>query len=136
MLAEIALAAAVAVGPAAAAADLPPAQHEFRECVAQRESGGSYTAVNRDEPSTASGRYQFLDAKWRKGLAYMVADRLRDHGATGVKPLRVRLQATPISKWPPIMQDVGFAAVLNARGPWSGWRHWHYPGSACNRLAP
>ena len=33
------------------------------DCIAARESGGSYTAVNRR--SSASGRYQFLDSTWR-----------------------------------------------------------------------
>jgi len=33
------------------------------DCIAARESGGSYAAVNRR--SSASGRYQFLDSTWR-----------------------------------------------------------------------
>lgn len=139
MIAEFGLAAALAFGPAAAAAaDLPAAQMEFRECVAQRESHGNYLAVNRTEPSSAQGRYQFLDRKWRFGLAHMVADALRDAGMPWNKAVKVRtsLRKAEIRKWDPILQDVAFAATLNARGPWSGWTHWHINGSRCNSLVP
>ena len=137
MIAELALSAALTLsGAATAAAELPPAQMEYRECVAQRESGGSYTALNTTEPSSASGRYQFLDGKWRHGLAHMVADAIRDEGIpwSKAKKIRTELRATPIRKWKPIYQDIAFATVLNARGPWSGAHHWHYPGHRCNRL--
>jgi hypothetical protein len=138
MIAELGLVAALTLAPTTAAAALTGPQKDFRECVAQRESGGSYTAENRSEPSSAMGRYQFLDGKWRHGLAHMVADALRDNGMPWKQARKVRadLRDTPIRKWKPVHQDIGFATVLNARGPWSGWDHWVYPGSRCNNLVP
>lgn len=135
MMMEIGIAAALALGPVASqAAQLPPAQVEFRECVKHRESRGNYKASRAEAGSSAQGAYQFLDSKWRRGLSYMVAQRLREHGYTPAKNVRERLLRTPIKRWEPIYQDIGFAAALNARGPWSGWRHWYYPGSRCNGL--
>jgi hypothetical protein len=81
------------------------------------------------------GAYQFLDRPWRQGLAHMVAARLIDHGWKRPAALRLRewLRARPIAEWPPVLQDVGFAAVLDHPG---GWRHWSLRGSRCDRLVP
>ena len=135
---EAVLAAAIALTPASAAhqaAHIPPSQQAFAACVSHRESHGNYRA--RGDESSARGRWQFLDQQWRHGLAYMVADRLRHFGMsrTDSKVIRVHLQSVSIDKWPAFAQDAAFVAVLNARGPWSGWRHWYLPGSKCNRLA-
>jgi hypothetical protein len=136
-MAEAVLAAAIALTPASAAhqaAHIPAPQQAFAACVSQRESHGNYKA--RGDESSARGRWQFLDQQWRQGLAYMVADRLRHFGMsrTESKVIRLQLQSMSIDKWSPVYQDAAFVAVLNARGPWSGWRHWHLAGSKCNRL--
>jgi hypothetical protein len=111
----------------------PPAWREFAACVADRESGGSPTAQN--PTSSAAGKWQFLDAQWRSGLAYMVRARLIAHGVpwAEAKRIRLQLQATPIHRWPERLQDVGFTAVVTQPG---GWRHWHLAGSRCNALVP
>ena len=136
-MAEAVLAAAIALTPmsAAQAAHIPPQQQAFASCVSDRESHGNYKA--RGDESSARGRWQFLDRQWRHGLAYMVADRLHDFGMSSVaaKAVRIHLQSLSIDKWPAFAQDAAFVAVLNARGPWSGWRHWYLPGSRCNTLA-
>lgn len=130
-----ALLAGPVVDPATQAAIIPSHQRAFAECVSDRESGGDYRAEN--PTSTASGRWQFLDSRWREGLAWMVAARLRDHGLSASESRRIRLvlRSTDISEWSPQYQDAGFIAVLNARGPFSGWRHWYHPDSRCNSLA-
>jgi hypothetical protein len=131
-----ALLAAPVTDPAASAAVIPASQQAFAECVSQRESRGNYKARGSD--SSSAGRWQFLDRPWRVngGLAWMVAARLREFGMTGPasKSVRIHLQATPIAAWEPAYQDAAFVAVLNARGPWSGWRHWYLAGSRCNAL--
>jgi len=136
------LAAALIVSPAPShpaveqAADIPASQEAFASCVSHRESRGSYSA--RGDESSARGKWQFLDRQWRRGLAYMVADRLRDFGlpAQQARAIRIELQRKPIDKWAPAYQDAAFLAALNAHGPWSGWRHWHLAGSRCNTLVP
>lgn len=142
-MAAAVLAAAVTLTPATTthhaierAAHIPVAQQAFAECVAHRESRGSYTA--RGDRSSARGRYQFLDLQWRRGLSYMVAERLRHFGmpAKDAKRIRVQLASRSIDRWAPAYQDAAFVAVLNADGAWSGWRHWHLSGSKCNRLVP
>lgn len=117
------------------AGQLPADQQPFARCVAARESGGRPDARNPN--STAQGKYQWLDRSWRHGLAHMTAWRLRDHGMRHRDALRLRqwLRDHPIAEWPEPLQDVAFAASLNARGKWSGWRHWYLAGSKCNRLA-
>ncbi len=117
-----------------AAAHIPAAQQPFAECVAKRESNGNPKARNRT--SSAMGKYQWLDNQWRHGLAHMTAWRLKDHGLTRAQAREIRawLRARPITKWPEPVQDVAFMASLNARGPWSGWRHWYLAGSRCNTL--
>lgn len=137
-MAEAVLAAAIALTPTSAAhqaATIPAPQQAFAACVSHRESHGNYKA--RGDESSARGRWQFLDQQWRHGLAYMVAERLRHFGMSRRESKRVRiyLQSVSIDRWPAYAQDAAFVAVLNARGPWSGWRHWYLPGSKCNRLA-
>lgn len=141
-MAAAVLAAALTVSPAtthpavAAAANIPAAQEAFADCVSHRESRHNYRAQG--DQSSARGRWQFLDRQWRYGLAYMVADRLRDHGmpAQQARSIRVQLQGKSIDRWAPAYQDAAFLAALNAEGPWSGWRHWHLAGSPCNALVP
>ena len=138
-MAEVALMAALLASPvtdpAASAAAIPASQRAFADCVSHRESRDNYEARGSD--SSSAGRWQFLDRPWRNGLSYMVAARLREFGMSGTdsKAVRIRLQATHIAAWEPAYQDAAFVAVLNARGPWSGWRHWFLAGSRCNSLA-
>ena len=137
-MAEAVLAAAIALTPMSAAqqaATIPDPQRAFASCVSHRESHGNYKA--RGDESSARGRWQFLDQQWRHGLAYMVAERLRHFGRSRheSKRVRIHLQSVSIDRWPAYAQDAAFVAVLNARGPWSGWRHWYLPGSKCNALA-
>lgn len=141
MIEAAALAAALIVGPVnlqhgmiTSAGRLEASQQPFADCVAQRESGGRPTA--RNPRSSAQGKYQWLDRSWRHGLAHMTAWRLRDYGLSRAqaRSLRAWLRARPIAAWPEQLQDVAFAASLNAAGEWSGWRHWYLAGSKCNRL--
>lgn len=137
MIAEIALIATLSINPSQIieqAATTPPAQQPFRDCVAKRESNGNYLARNRT--SSAAGKYQFLDYSWRQGLAHMVSKRLTDYGMPPAITTRIRteLRKNNIAKWHPQYQEIAFVAVLNADGPWSGWRHWYYNNSPCNRL--
>ena len=139
MIPEAALAVALYLSPIHKASLIPPAWQDFAECVSARESHHNYRAKNRS--SSASGRWQFLDGgggpgTWRQGLAWMVWQRLVDHGMAKAKAKRIRLhlQATPIAKWRPAFQDAGFVAVVTASP--NGWRHWSLAGSPCNRKAP
>jgi hypothetical protein len=136
-MAEAVLAAAIALTPmsAAQAAHIPPHQQAFAACVSERESHGNYRA--RGDESSARGRWQFLDRQWRNGLAYMVAARLQHFGMSraAAKHVRIHLQSISIDRWDAVYQDIAFVSALNARGPWSGWRHWYQPGSRCNALA-
>ena len=138
MIAEAVLATALALSASPAAhqaAQIPTDQRVFASCVSERESHGNYKA--RGDRSSARGRWQFLDAQWRHGLAYMVADRLHRKGMSkaAAQLVRIHLQSISIDQWAPVYQDAGFIEVLNARGKWSGWRHWYAPGSRCNALA-
>lgn len=137
-MAEAVLAAAIALTPVSAAhqaAHIPPKYQAFASCISARESHGNYKA--RGDESSAQGRWQFLDKQWRHGLAFMVADRLHHFGMSlhESKRVRIHLQSLSIDKWPAYAQDAAFVAVISARGPWSGWRHWYLPGSKCNTLA-
>jgi hypothetical protein len=118
-----------------AAARIPSEQTAFAKCISHYESRGDYKATS--PHSSASGKWQFLDKQWRRGLSFMVANRLVDYGmpAWQRKPLIKRLQSKPIESWSPIHQDIGFVAALNAREPWSGWRHWQI-NEDCVRLVP
>lgn len=115
-----------AIQQAAAVSPMP----QFSRCVEQRESGGNPRARNR-AGSSAQGLFQFLSA-WRRGLPYMVAERLRDHGmpAHQAKTIRITLAGKEIASWPAVYQRIGHAEVLE-RG---GWRHWSLPGHPCQRL--
>lgn len=122
-----------------AASTVPPSWRPFASCVLSRESGASLDrpqsgAGARNPSSSASGRWQFLQGTWGQSLPYMVADQLRDHGATKkqAKAVRVHLQSIPISRWPGVYQDMGFIEVAQQ----GGWRHWYLGGSRCNSLVP
>lgn len=136
-IAGLLVAGALVLSPATVsdAATVPHSLQDFQHCVAQRESHGNPKARARSagKDSTASGRYQFLDSKWRHGLSYMVAERLRAYGLGAVEALHVRkyLQSVSIDRWPAGLQDVAFAAVVSKPG---GTRHWWIAGSKCNRL--
>lgn len=131
--ASLFMAGALVLAPSSQAADAPTSQEAFTQCVAMRESHGNPKAIG--DQSSARGKYQFLRA-WNHGLPFMVRDRLMHFGMkfTEADALRKHLQHTPINKWSEQLQDVAFLAVLNARGPWSGWRHWYIAGSKCNGL--
>lgn len=138
-MAAAALAAALVLTPAAdtaldRAAVVPASQRAFADCVAHRESRGNPKATS--SLSSSAGKWQFLQSQWGQSLPWMIAARLRDYGmsAADAKATRIRLQRTPIHRWSEQHQDVGFIAVLNARGQWSGWKHWYMAGSPCNAL--
>ena len=134
LIAELALAASIHLSTpastndrivsAAAVSPMP----EFTRCVEQRESKGVPTVVN---SSGHAGLFQFSQA-WRRGLPFMVAERLRDHGMSKpqARTVRISLQRKAIQQWPAIYQRIGHAEVLE-RG---GWRHWSLPGSRCQGL--
>jgi len=140
-MAAAAVAALLALTPvssASHAAEIPAGQQAFAACVSARESHGNYKASRSEAGSSAAGRWQFLDKQWRRGLSYMVAERLRSFGMSAHEAAVIRrhLAATRIDRWAPEYQDAAFLAALNARGPWSGWRHWYLAGSKCNALVP
>ena len=137
MIISLALAAAL-TAPIHKAAAIPTDQIKFAECVSQRESHGNYKARHAEAGSSAAGRWQFLDNQWRKGLSFMVRDRLVKFGAPKqtANKILTHLKATPINHWEPQFQNIGFVAALNARGKWSGAHHWIVTGSRCNRLIP
>ncbi|MGI9136397.1 MAG: hypothetical protein ACR2JS_04955, partial [Candidatus Nanopelagicales bacterium] len=114
---------------------IPASQQAFASCVSNRESHGNPRA--KSSLSSSAGKWQFLQSQWGQSLPWMISARLRDFGMPGAEARRIRiyLQRTPIHHWSEQLQDVGFIAVLNARGPWSGWRHWYLSGSRCNAIA-
>jgi hypothetical protein len=118
----------------ARAAEIPAQWHDFQECVAARESSGSYTAQN--PTSSAQGKYQFLDNNWRHGGSWNVYKRLVKHGVPRREANRVRLvlKQAPIKTWRPKYQDILFAEVITS-SEGMGWKHWFLAGSRCNRLA-
>lgn len=134
LIAELALAASIHLSTpattndrivsAAAVSPMP----EFTRCVEHRESKGVPTVVN---SSGHAGLFQFSQA-WRRGLPYMVAERLRDHGMSvqRARVVRITLSRKAIQAWPAVYQRIGHAEVLE-RG---GWRHWSLPGSRCQGL--
>lgn len=149
MIDGLILQAAVLIGPVtagsvvtahatAAASQIPKRWQKFAACVSHRESHGNYRAKNRS--SSASGRWQFLDGgggpgSWRRGLSYMVRDRLIAKGMDKptAKSIQRKLAKTPIQKWEPWAQDAGFVAVITSDDG-KGWRHWAN-GGRCDRLA-
>ena len=135
LIIEAALAAAVTMSTAQIvqeASEVPASVQDFKACVVERESHGNPKAKSRI--SSSAGKYQFLDNSWRRGLSYMIADRLRAFGMPKADATRIRVQlvSKPINHWPEGLQDVGFAAVIEQP---NGWRHWSLPGSRCQRLA-
>ena len=106
---------------------IPSRWQRFHDCVVKRESGGNPAARNPN--SSAQGLFQFLDRSWRDGLAYMVAKRLRDNGASKAqaKAVRVWLQGREIATWPAQYQTVGWVEVVTRGGSY----HWRLAGSAC-----
>lgn len=129
LLMEAVLATAINLSTIQHKAALSP-MPQFSACVAERESHGNPKA--RNPRSSAQGKYQFLDRSWRRGLAFMVRDRLVQFGVP--KPhasrIRVELVRKPIATWPEVLQDVGHAEVLE-RGGWFHWRN----HDRCDRLA-
>jgi len=139
LLVSAVLVAAVVAGPIQQAAVIPVEHRAFAACVSERESHGNYRAVNRDEqgrkqPSSARGRWQFIQSDWGHGLPFMVADRLVQFGMPrrDARQIRKQMAAKPIDKWTPVLQDIGFVAVVTHDG---GWRHWALKNSRCNSLA-
>jgi hypothetical protein len=109
------------------ASRVPARWQRFHDCVVQRESGGSPSA--RNPRSSAQGLYQFLDRSWRPGLSHMVAERLRDNGASRAQAKAVRswLAGREIATWPAVYQTVGFVEVVTRGGSF----HWRLAGSRC-----
>lgn len=116
-----------------AAATVPPKHRAWAECVLRRESGGVlHNKQSREDArnpnSTASGRWQFLQA-WQHGGSFMVRDRLIKFGVPKQNAKRVRqyLGNTPIYKWDGFWQDVLFNEVIE-RG---GKHHWNGGNYSC-----
>jgi len=124
-----------------AAAAIPDRWHAFAACVLARESGGTLDrpqsgvgALNSGAES-AAGRWQFLPS-WRNGLPYMIRERLIQFGMSSRDATKVRKYLSGlwnIHRYPGILQDVGFNAVVRAGelGLGKGWRHWSLRGSRC-----
>lgn len=112
-------------------AAVPPRGWEaFAECVEQRESGGSPTAVNGS--SGAAGLFQLMPA-WRHGAPYVVRERLMQFGVGKRQAKAVRVYLTGlgrIERWPSLYQRIVFAEVIED----GLWIHWTLPGSRCNGL--
>lgn len=133
----------VNVQAARVARQVPPEWIDFTLCISARESGygrhpderKSYRAKN--PSSSASGRYQFMDASWRHGGAWNVWKRLIRHGYSKeiASKVRERLMGTPIRYWKPVYQDVLYAEVILS-GDGKGWKHWYLAGSPCNSMVP
>lgn len=116
------------------AAEIPKEIKEYAECVSYRESHHNYKV--RNPKSSAQGRWQFLDNKWRinGGIEHVVSRRLNEFGLPKptLRAIREHLANTEIAKWEPHFQDIAFNQVI-AEG---GANHWFIPGSRCNALEP
>ena len=136
MILESILAGVLMSGPMQQAGTIPGAWQPFAACVSRRESNGRYQA--RNPRSSAQGRWQFLDRAWRVngGIEWIVSRQLKKAGVSwkGRITWVRRLDATPTYRWPSWAQDAAFVGVVTERN--TGWRHWHHPGSKCNRLVP
>jgi len=112
------------------AARPPRGWRAFADCVEQRESGGSPTAVNKS--SGAAGLFQLMPA-WRSGAPYIVRERLLQFGATRAQAKAVRIYLSSlgrIEKWPALYQRIAFAEVVED----GLWHHWALSGSRCQAL--
>lgn len=114
------------------AATFPRSIRSWAACVLDRESGGTLDRRTsgqgaRNPSSSASGRWQFLDRSWRRGLSFMVRDRLVEHGLprAQAREVRIWLGKRPISTWPGVYQDIGFLEVVSRGGKhhWNGGSH-------------
>lgn len=118
----------------ATAARIPETLKDWTRCVSKRESHHNYRA--RNKTSSAQGRYQFLDYRWRinGGIEHVVARRLTDFGLpkTTVRAIREHLSVTEIAKWDPPFQNIAFIQVVEEGGS----SHWYLSGSTCNQMMP
>jgi hypothetical protein len=104
----------------------------FASCVIKRESGGSLDRIQsgvgaRNPSSSAAGRFQFLDTSWRRGLSFMVRDRLVRFGMPKAQAREVRryLGGRHIATWHGYWQQIGFLEVVHRGGRfhWNGGSH-------------
>lgn len=93
---------------------------DVRRCIMRRESNFRYTAKN--PTSSASGAYQFLDSKWRRGLVHMMLAESKATG-DGLAPQIRQLKHVPIRQWSRYFQDRAF---------YTAWRH----GKGAKHWAP
>jgi hypothetical protein len=114
------------------ASTVPARWRAFAECVLHRESGATFarpqSGVGAVNSGGYAGRWQF-GTDWRKGLPYMVRDRLVRHGLDQrqARTVRLWLTAHPIQQWPGLYQDMGAFEVMERGGSF----HWKLAGSRC-----
>lgn len=114
------------------ASTVPARWRAFAQCVLNRESGATLdrpqSGAGALNASNHAGRWQFA-TDWRRGLPYMVRDRLIRFGASHqqAKAVRVWLSEHPIQQWPGVYQDMGAFEVLDRGGSF----HWRLAGSRC-----
>lgn len=114
------------------AAEIPKSLRPWAACVIERESGGDIDRIQsgvgaRNPSSSAQGRFQFLDNSWRRGLSFMVRDRLVRFGMPKdqAREVRVYLGSRPIYTWHGYWQQIGFLEVVHRGGKyhWNGGSH-------------
>lgn len=105
-------------------------QERWRKCIAKRESNGRYWAIN--PTGSYRGAYQVSRAL-AVGMGWMIQQQLVAEGTP--KPVAsaigTQLRALPINRWSRYWQDMGFYVTLNAKGMWSGKKHWAGGRYAC-----